>query len=71
MNARNFEGRSRSPVEDHFAKMDRNDKAVLAQALREIKRVLGPKAGQCSENGCEGCRAEIFEAYRLADEALT
>lgn len=39
------------------------------KALRQIINVLGPESA-CPENACEGCKAEMAEALRIAKEAL-
>ena len=38
-------------------------------ALWSILAVLGTPGG-CLENKCEGCKAEAYEAVRIAEEAL-
>jgi hypothetical protein len=49
----------------------RAENARLRGALRSVVNHLGPHGAPPNcENRCEGCRAEMHEACRIADEAL-
>lgn len=50
---------TKSKLEEHYE-----------SALDHIVAVLGPGAGDCSANKCDGCRYEMREALEVAREAL-
>ena len=40
------------------------------RALLEVYQTLGPAAGSCKANKCEGCQVEMDEAAEVAWRAL-
>lgn len=47
---------------------DRTNRGRLRLYISDIVRILGRY--DCGENDCEGCKAERYEAVRLAEMAL-